>query len=70
MSELEDDLRSVAETMIAEAERLREIEEIKATLEPGDPRLVPLAEESESIANRLASMAASEKDIAVEAANA
>lgn len=70
VSELEDDLRSIAETMSAEAERLSEIERFKATLEPGDPRLVGLAEESEGLAKDLARMAAAETHLAKEAVEA
>jgi hypothetical protein len=66
MSELQEDLRSTAETMSAEAERLRDIEELKVTLEPDDPRLLALAEEAERIADRLSAMAGIEKELASE----
>jgi hypothetical protein len=67
MSELQEDLRSTAETMSAEAERLRDIEALKATLEPDDARLLTLAEEAERIAEGLSAMAGIEKDLATEA---
>jgi hypothetical protein len=66
MSELQEDLRSTTETMSAEAERLRDIEELKVTLEPDDPRLLALAEEAERIADRLSAMAGIEKELASE----
>ena len=67
MAELEDELRAIAETATLAAERLREIEQLKATLEPWDSRLIALAEESEMVANQLAAMAAAERHLAIEA---
>jgi hypothetical protein len=66
-SELDDDLRSVAEAMRDGAERLREMEELKTTLPSGDRRLIALAEESEVLANQLAGLAATQRDLAHEA---
>jgi hypothetical protein len=68
MSEVDDDLRSTAETMSEEAARLSRIEAEKAAMDPGDPRLLALAEESEDLVDGLAAMAAVEKELASEAA--
>jgi hypothetical protein len=67
MTELEDQLRSISETAALQAKRLQEIERLKGTLEPWDPRLVDLAEESEMLANQLAAMAVAERHLASEA---
>ena len=39
MSETEDDLRAVAESLAADAERLKTVEETKAALSIDDPEL-------------------------------
>lgn len=67
MAELEDELRAIAEAATLAAGRLQEIEQLKATLEPWDPRLVDLAEESEMLANQMAAMAAAQRHLAIEA---
>lgn len=67
MNELADDLRSVAESLSSEADRLKRIEEIKATLAPDDPMVLALSEESERLTKQMAAMATAEKDLAIEA---
>jgi hypothetical protein len=52
-SELDDDLRTVGEALIDDAERLKEIEQEKAGLDLRDPRLQELTAESERIVERL-----------------
>jgi len=70
MNELEEDLRSVSETIVDEADRLKQIEEFKATLPVDDPRVLALSEEAERLAEQMADMASAEKDLAVEASQA
>jgi hypothetical protein len=53
MSDIEDDFRATAESLAADAERLRTIEREKSTLELDDPRLETLAAESSEIAERV-----------------
>jgi hypothetical protein len=67
MTELEDQLEALSEAATLQAKRLQEIERLKGTLEPWDPRLIDLAEESEMLANQLAAMAVAERDLASEA---
>jgi hypothetical protein len=67
MSDLEGDFRATSEDIAAEAARLKEIEEQKTVLDPGDPRAQELAEESERIARRLVPKTVAEREISDEA---
>jgi hypothetical protein len=49
------DLRATSDALIADLEVLATIEDEKRTLEPGDPRLVELAERIEEVAQRVLS---------------
>jgi hypothetical protein len=69
MSEVEEDLKSLAETLSAEADRLRRLQREMATLEADDPRLPALAEKTEALAHRLTTMTAVETELATEAAD-
>ena len=62
-SDLQSDLRSTTESIAADAERLRSIEEQKSRLEVGDPRLLTLSAEAEQIARRLVPKTAAESDL-------
>lgn len=53
MSETEDDIRAVAESLAKDAERLRALEEKKATLELDDPELVELMEQSAELIDEI-----------------
>ena len=53
MSETEDDLRAVAESMARDAERLRALEAKKATLELDDPELVELTDQSAELIDEI-----------------
>lgn len=64
MSELEEDLRSVAASMADDARRLQEIEQVKATMTPGDTRLLDLSQESERLARGLVPKAVAERELA------
>jgi hypothetical protein len=67
MSDLEGDFRATSEDIAADAARLKEIEEQKTVLDPGDPRALELAEESERIARRLVPKTVAEREISDEA---
>ena len=49
------DLRATSDALMADLEVLATIEDEKRTLEPGDPRLVELAERIEEVAQRVLS---------------
>jgi type II secretory pathway component PulJ len=70
MSEVEEDLKSLAETLSAEAERLRRLQREMATLEADDPRLPALAEKTEALAHRLSTMTVVESELSAEVADA
>jgi hypothetical protein len=53
MTDRDEDLRATAEAIIADAERLKSIESVKATLNADDPRAEELAEESSRVAERI-----------------
>ena len=64
MVDLEGDLNATRGDVIADAERLVEIERKKGRLAPTDPRLVELSNEAEEIANRLRSTTMAERELA------
>ena len=67
MSDLAGDFRATSEDIAADAARLKEIEEEKTHLDPGDPRAQELAEESERIARRLVPKTVAEREMTDEA---
>ncbi len=56
-----EDLRATAEDLLADAQRLKEIERRKLELDPADPEMLELAVESESVARRMAPKAAAQR---------
>ena len=70
MSEIEDDLRTTAEAIKADATRVQEIEQQKLELDGDDPRIPELAEEAEDVAERLLDEARIERALAAEQADA
>jgi hypothetical protein len=62
------DLKATSEDLAHDARRVASIEELKARLDPMDPRMLPLAEESEAIAAEMATKAEMESHLAREAA--
>ena len=70
MTDAMQDLRSTADDLAADAERLRQIEELKGSMAPDDPRLVDLAEEAERLARHMAAKASAERELAEEVADA
>ena len=58
MSETEDDLRTTAQSIAADAEQLKQVEEAKAELAGDDPKLSDLTEKAERIIDRISSKGA------------
>jgi hypothetical protein len=67
LSDLESDIKATSEDLIADAERVREIEAEKARLPVGDPRLTQLARESAALTALMASKARVERQLAEDA---
>ena len=63
MSDLEGDLRATAEDIAADATKLKEIEETKARLDPGDPLLRKLSDEGERLARRMVPKTVAEREL-------
>ena len=61
------DLKATSEDLAADARRVATIEELKATLDPQDPRVEQLAEESEHLTSDMAAKAEMESALAREA---
>ena len=64
MSEVEDDLKATAEAITVDALRLVAIEEEKLGLDPKDPMIPLLSEESRTISQRLVVQTAVEDELA------
>ena len=67
MTDTGDDLRATSEEVVADAERLRRIEERKQSLAPDDPELIELSLEAERIARELVPKTVAQKELATEA---
>lgn len=50
VQEREEDLRATAESIVADAERLKHVEEVSAKVPLDDPKLVELSVESQQLA--------------------
>jgi hypothetical protein len=68
MSDIEDDLRSTSDTILAEAARLKDLEEEKRTLTAEDEERVPLSAEIARLGRRLERATAAESELAEGAA--
>ena len=68
MTETGDDLRATSDAIVADAERLRDIEERKQELPDGDPELVELSEEAEAVARGIVPKTVAERELANEGA--
>jgi hypothetical protein len=64
-----DDLKATAADLAADAERLKQVEREKVSLEPTDPRLKELAAEAEAIAQELPIKAAVQTELIKELAD-
>ena len=70
MNDAIHDLRATADDLAADAERLGEIEQLKGTMAPDDPALVPLAEEAEHLSRQMAAKASAQRELAEEVSEA
>jgi hypothetical protein len=69
MSDVEDDLRTTSDTILAATDRLTTLEKEKRTLGPEDEERVDLSAEIAKIGRRLEQATAAESELAVRAAN-
>ena len=67
MTDTGDDLRATSEAIVADAERLREIEERKQELPEGHPDLAGLSAEAEKVARGIVPKTVAERELADEA---
>jgi len=63
----ETDLKATADDLVADARRVEALEELKETLDPDDPRMKPLADESERVTAEMATKAQMESKLRREA---
>jgi hypothetical protein len=66
VTEAGDDLRATSEDVVADAERLRRIEERKQALPADDPELIELSAEAERIARGLVPKTVVQRELATE----
>jgi hypothetical protein len=67
MSQTEDDLRAVAESLAVDAERLKSVEQTNATLPIDDPELAELTKESAQIIDEISTKGAHQEALVEEA---
>jgi len=63
MADPQEDLRSTAESIRRDADRVKTLEEVKATMDPADPRVGELSEQVERLAEGLHAKAVAERDL-------
>jgi hypothetical protein len=66
MPDRRTDLRATEESIIGDAERLKQLESQKAELDPGDPRVDLLSEQVERVVDGLTGKAAIQRRLAGE----
>lgn len=66
MADPGQDLQATAESIRRDAELVKTLEEQKADLDPGDPRVVGISERVERIADGLQDKATAERELAEE----
>ena len=69
MTDTGDDLKATSESIAADAERLRTIEERKQTLPADHPDVLDLSHQAEQLARKILPKVVAERELAVEAAN-
>lgn len=69
MSDAVEDLHATSESIAADAERLRVIEEQKQQLDGSDPELQDLSKEAEQLARAILPKAVAQRELAAEAAD-
>ena len=68
-AEERDDLKATAESIVTDADRLKQIEQRKLNLEPSDDEeVIELADEAEQLAEDISDKARAEKQLADEVA--
>jgi hypothetical protein len=65
-----NDLRATADDLVADADRLREIEERKGDLPADDPAMLELSAEAERLSKGIAAKATAEHELAREVSEA
>jgi hypothetical protein len=60
-------LREASDTLLRDLEALSGLEEVKRSIEPGDPRLIELAGTIEAMAERVLASSARQRELTVEA---
>lgn len=68
MQETEEDLRATAESIAADAERLKHVEEASAAVPIDDPQLVDLSQESQQLAEEIQAKTSLQSALVKEAA--
>ncbi len=63
MADPQEDLRSTAESIRRDADRLKSLEEEKAKMDPDDPRVAELSERVERVSEGLHAKAVAERDL-------
>lgn len=66
MTDTGDDLRATSDSIVADAERLRAIEERKQDLPEGHPDLAELSAEAERVARGIVPKTVAERELAAE----
>lgn len=66
MADAQDDLRTTAESLVDDAEALKDLEEAKLALDPADPQVVTLSHQVESLVEGIAAKAGLEREISEE----
>jgi uncharacterized Zn finger protein (UPF0148 family) len=64
MPDQEDDLRATEESIRSDADRLKDLEEQKTSLDPADERVTQLSEQAERVSNELRDKSAAERELA------
>jgi hypothetical protein len=67
MGEVDDDLRATSDSINADLDRLKHIEQVKRGLRAADPEADVLSAEAESIAARVHRQATAERELVEEA---
>ena len=69
ISDAEEDLQTTSDAILAETEKLKELEEHKRVMTPQDGRRVPLSDEIAKIGRRIEQATAAESELAREVAD-
>ena len=67
MSDLQDELRATTDDIKSDADELRSLEEVKAALDPADPRQDALAARVVDLVSELVPKAEAQREIVAEA---